>query len=64
MREPAGNQVTSPKTLDNRRDREYRSLVAPVRQGVTALLRAWSDGDETALVRSTTERNIFRVPLP
>ena len=51
MRERAALQVTPPKTLEKLRAHcaRKRRLVSPAPHDVTQLLRAWSDGDKTAL---------------
>jgi RNA polymerase sigma-70 factor (ECF subfamily) len=52
MRERAANRVTPPKTLDKLRPiASRRGFVSAPPQVVTRLLRAWSDGDETALAQ-------------
>jgi RNA polymerase sigma-70 factor (ECF subfamily) len=50
MRERPALQVTPPKTLEKlQRIARRRRLVSPAPHDVTQLLRAWSDGDKTAL---------------
>ena len=50
MRERAANRVTPSKTSDRtRRTAGGQRLASPPAHAVTRLLRAWNDGDETAL---------------
>ena len=63
MRERAAFQVIPSKTLRNpQRITRRRRLVSPAPHDVTQLLRAWSDGDKTALDQAGAARRVRVAP--